>query len=63
MIIERGEIKIDCTLTKIDSNGSPQWSQVYPDFGYGWSIVQTNDGGYVLGGGKASLFLRQILLE
>src|SRR5665647_1769093 len=55
MIIERGEIKIDCTLSKIDSNGSPQWSQVYPDFGYGWSIVQTNDGGYVLGGGGIAL--------
>ncbi len=55
MIIERGEIKIDCMLTKIDSNGSPQWSQVYPDFGYGWSIVQTNDGGYVLGGGGIAL--------
>jgi hypothetical protein len=57
MIIERGEIKIDCMLTKIDSNGSPQWSQVYPDFGYGWSIVQTNDGGYVLGGGKGIALL------
>jgi hypothetical protein len=55
IIIERGEIKIDCMLTKIDSNGSPQWSQVYPDFGDGWSIVQTNDGGYVLGGGGIAL--------
>jgi hypothetical protein len=55
IITERGEIKIDCTLSKIDSKGSTQWSQMYPDFGYGWSIVQTNDGGYVLGGGGIAL--------
>jgi hypothetical protein len=58
MIIEEGKIITDCTLTKIDSNGAQQWSQLYPDFGYGWSIVQTNDGGYVLGGGKGIALLR-----
>ena len=57
MIIEEGKIITDCTLTKIDSNGAQQWSQLYPDFGYGWSIVQTNDGGYVLGGGKGIALL------
>ena len=55
IITELGEIKIDCTLSKIDSKGSPQWSQMYPDFGYGWSIIQANDGGYVLGGGGIAL--------
>ena len=58
MILDRGEIKTDCTLTKIDTSGSQQWSQVYPDFGFGWSIVQTNDGGYVLGGGKGIALLK-----
>ena len=58
MILTLGEIKTDCTLTKIDSNGAQQWSQVYPDFGWGWSIVKTNDGGYVLGGGKGIALLK-----
>ena len=58
MILDRGEIKTDCTLTKIDANGSQQWSQLYPDFGFAWSIVQTNDGGYVLGGGKGFALLK-----
>ncbi len=58
MILTLGEIKTDCTLTKIDSNGAQQWSQVYPDFGWGWSIVKTNDGGYVVGGGKGIALLK-----
>jgi hypothetical protein len=58
MIIEEGKILTDCTLTKLDSNGAQQWSQLYPDFGYAWSIVQTNDGGYILGGGKGIALLR-----
>ena len=58
MILDRGEIKTDCTLTKIDAKGSQQWSQVYTDFGFGWSIVQTNDGGYLLGGGKGIALLK-----
>ena len=58
MILTLGEIKTDCTLTKIDSNGAQQWSQAYPDFGSAWSIVKTNDGGYILGGGKGIALLK-----
>ncbi len=58
MILTLGEIKTDCTLTKIDSKGAQQWNQVYPDFGYGWSIVQTTDGGYIVGGGKGIALLK-----
>ncbi len=58
MILERGEIKTDCTLTKLDSKGVQQWSQVYPDFGFAWTIIQTKDGDYVLGGGKGIALLK-----
>jgi hypothetical protein len=46
----------DAWLVKTDANGNMQWSKTYggagPDSAY--SIVQTADGGYVLGGDTAS---------
>ncbi len=40
-------------LVKTDSEGQMEWNQLYggPDKNLGYSIVETNDGGFVMGGG------------
>jgi hypothetical protein len=42
----------DFLLVKVDSAGNQQWSKTYGGTGgeYGYSLVQTSDGGYVLAG-------------
>ncbi|MFN4233824.1 MAG: T9SS type A sorting domain-containing protein [Bacteroidia bacterium] len=43
-------------LVKIDSAGNEQWRKVYPSANSeaGWSVQQTFDGGYIIGGWKGN---------
>ena len=43
---------VDFWLVKTDSAGMVQWNQTYggPNDDYGWSVVQTTDGGYAIAG-------------
>ena len=46
----------DVWLVKTDSSGVMQWNQTYGGTGsdYGWSVVQTTDGGYAVAGYTSS---------
>lgn len=46
----------DYWMVKIDSNGAKQWDKTFggSDFDYLYSILQTSDGGYLLGGESRS---------
>lgn len=56
--IVAGDTDLDGTTTemnawvfKLTSNGNVDWSKTYGDFGFpAWSIEQTSDGGYIVGG-------------
>jgi hypothetical protein len=47
---------IDVRLVKTDSSGNFQWSQMYGGTSddYGYSVIQTSDGGYAIAGRTAS---------
>jgi hypothetical protein len=47
-----GDADEDSLLVKTDANGNMQWNQTYGDSGneVGTALVETNDGGFVLGG-------------
>jgi len=38
-----------CFLLKLTSSGDIEWAKTFPGYG-GWSIIQTMDGGYAIGG-------------
>ena len=46
----------DLLLIKIDEFGLMQWSQIYggSDNDYGYSVIQTLDGGYIVTGNTVS---------
>jgi hypothetical protein len=46
----------DFWLIKTDSNSNMQWNQTYGGAGteYGWSVIQTSDGGYAIAGSTES---------
>jgi hypothetical protein len=48
----------DFWLVKTDADGNMQWNRTYggPEIDYGFSVVQTSDGGYVLAGTKNNDF-------
>ena len=46
----------DLLLMKLDSNGNIQWQKTYGEPGYDWAydVEETQDGGYIVGGGTGS---------
>ena len=46
----------DYWIVKLSSNGSVLWEKSFGGYGieYGWSIAQTNDGGYIIAGSTTS---------
>src|SRR5207247_4873169 len=51
-----GRFDNDMYIVKLDSSGSLQWTKNVGGLNYeeAWSIIQTTDGGYVVGGWTAS---------
>ena len=47
-----GAVDVDVWLVKADANGTLQWSRTYSGTtdDYGWSVMQTDDGGYIIAG-------------
>jgi len=47
-----GSGEVDAWLTNIDESGDLKWQQTYniSDFDYGWTVISTSDGGYLIGG-------------
>jgi hypothetical protein len=46
-----GAVGLDVYLVKVDANGNMQWNKTYGGTGndYGYSVIQTSDGGYAVG--------------
>lgn len=47
---------MDYWIVKMDANGNKQWDKRYGGTGkdYFWDVIQSNDGGYLMGGGSGS---------
>jgi hypothetical protein len=48
----------DINVVKLNSNGVTQWSKVLGtvlDIDYAWSVKQTSDGGYIIGGNSGAI--------
>jgi len=47
-----GKVYYDVTPIKTDANGDKVWNRTFAgtDFGVGYSVQQTNDGGYIIKG-------------
>jgi hypothetical protein len=54
--VDPRHIPYDCWLVKTDASGNVEWNQTYAEIDHdrAWSLVETADGGYAIGGSTSS---------